>query len=383
MAGATETPVPQGRRDSVSVAVSHRQGAFTLDARFESAGRLTALFGPSGSGKTSLINMVAGLTRPDEGRIAVDGRVLVDTHRGIFVPKYRRRIGMVFQDARLFPHMSVAHNLRYGRWFTPPAERYAEMGSVVDLLGISHLLDRKPSRLSGGEKQRVAIGRALLASPKLLLMDEPLASLDEARKAEIIPYIERLRDETRIPILYVSHSLAEVARLASEVAVLSAGRVTAFGPTAEIMQRLDLLPADERGEGGSVLEASVASHDERFGMSVLSSAAGEIHVPRLRLEIGAPVRLRIRARDVMLATERPHGLSALNILAGHIEGIETGEGASVRVRIDCNGVPVLARITEQSRQMLGLRPGLAVFAVIKTVSFEGNVAAGARADVHL
>ena len=172
---------------SVLVDISHQLGDFAIDARFESAGRLTALFGPSGSGKTTLINLIAGLIRPTKGRIAVDGRVLVDTDAGIFVPKHKRRIGMVFQDARLFPHLSVAGNLRYGRWFTPPAERYADMDAVVELLGIGPLLDRRPAKLSGGEKQRVAIGRALLASPKLLLMDEPLASLDDARKAEILP----------------------------------------------------------------------------------------------------------------------------------------------------------------------------------------------------
>ncbi|RUT80447.1 molybdenum ABC transporter ATP-binding protein, partial [Mesorhizobium sp. M7A.T.Ca.US.000.02.1.1] len=232
---------------SVLVDISHRLGGFAIDARFESAGRLTALFGASGSGKTTLIDMIAGLIRPDRGRIEVDGRVLVDTDAGIFVPKHKRRIGMVFQDARLFPHLSVAGNLRYGRWFTPPAERYADIDAVVDLLGIGPLMNRRPAKLSGGEKQRVAIGRALLASPRLLLMDEPLASLDEARKAEILPYVERLRDETKIPIVYVSHSVAEVARLASDVVMLAQGNVVASGPTEAVMQRLDLLPAEERG----------------------------------------------------------------------------------------------------------------------------------------
>jgi len=364
---------------TLEVDIAHRQGNFALETRFESAGRLTALFGPSGSGKSSLINIIAGLTKPERGRVVVDGRVLVDTGRRVFVPKHRRRIGLVFQDARLFPHMSVAANLRYGRFFTPAAERYAQMDTVVDLLGIGHLLDRRPSGLSGGEKQRVAIGRALLASPKLLLMDEPLASLDEARKAEIMPYIERLRDETKIPIVYVSHSVAEVARLASEVVVLSAGRVTASGPAAAILQRLDLLPAEERGEGGSLLETVVARHDEEFAMTVLSSAAGEIRVPRLALAVGAPVRLRMRARDVMVATERPRGLSALNVLAGRVSAVEPGEGGSVEVHIDCGGAPVLARITRQSRQALGLEPGREVFAVVKTVSFDrANTAAGLR-----
>ena len=192
---------------TLSVDIHHRVGDFALEARFESAGRLTALFGPSGSGKSTLINLIAGLIPPGRGRIAIDGRVLVDTAARIFVPVHRRRIGMVFQDARLFPHMSVAGNLRYGRWFTPSSERYAKMDAVIDLLGIAHLLDRRPAKLSGGEKQRVAIGRALLASPRLLLMDEPLASLDEARRAEILPYIERLRDGAGVPILLVTEWL--------------------------------------------------------------------------------------------------------------------------------------------------------------------------------
>jgi molybdate transport system ATP-binding protein len=369
---------------TVLVNIRRQLESFELDVRFESAGRLTALFGPSGSGKTTLINMIAGLIRPDKGRIAVDGRVLVDTDAGIFVPRHKRRIGMVFQDARLFPHMSVAGNLRYGRWFTPAAQRYADMSAVVDLLGIGALLDRRPAKLSGGEKQRVAIGRALLASPKLLLMDEPLASLDEARKAEILPYIERLRDEMKIPIVYVSHSVAEVARLSSDVVVLAQGKVAAFGPTGTIMQRLDLLPAEERAEGGAVLDTRVISHDEAFGMTMLGSPAGEIRVPRLAIAVGAPVRIRIRARDVMIATERPAGLSALNILPGTIMAIKPGEGPAVEVDIDCNGVTVIARITEQSRHALGLRLGRKVFAVIKTVSFDqANTGAGLPVEAHL
>lgn len=370
---------------SVEIDIGHRLGGFTLEARFNSTGRLTALFGPSGSGKSSLINIVAGLARPERGRVAVDGRVLVDTAKGIFVPRHKRRIGMVFQDARLFPHMSVSSNLRFGRWFTQAAQRYADFDTVIDLLGIRQLLARRPSGLSGGEKQRVAIGRALLASPRLLLMDEPLASLDDNRKAEILPYIERLRDETGIPIIYVSHSVAEVARLASDVVMLSDGKVAAAGPTSEILQRLDLLPAGERGEGGAVIDTVVASHDAIFGMTILASPAGEVRVPQLDMQAGTPVRLRIRARDVMIATERPRGLSALNILPGRIASLVSDGGSGVEVRVDCNGVAVLARITEQSRQALALKEGMAVFAVVKTVSFgQANMAVGLRdPEVHV
>lgn len=352
------------------VDICHRLDAFELEAAFETSGRLVALFGPSGSGKTTLVNLIGGLIRPDAGRIAVDGGTLVDTAAGIFIPPHRRRIGYVFQDARLFPHMTVSQNLRYGRWFAPAGERYAEFSHVVELLGIGELLDRRPSLLSGGEKQRVAIGRALLASPRLVLMDEPLASLDEARKAEIMPYIERLRDETKIPIVYVSHSVAEVARLATDIVVLADGKVTAFGPTSGILQRLDLLPEEERGEGGAVLEMEVAAHDAAFGMSVLRSTVGEIRVAGLDAPVGAMVRVRIRARDVIVATERPRGLSALNILQGKVVGINPGDGALADVLIDCSGQTIAARITRQSSHVLGLTPGQDVYAVIKTVNFD-------------
>jgi molybdate transport system ATP-binding protein len=221
---------------TLSVAIKHKLGAFALDARFESAGRLTALFGPSGAGKTAIVKIIGGLVRSDEARVAVGGQVLIDTAKNIFVPKEKRRIGYVFQEPRLFPHLTVKQNLGFGRWFTPKTERYADFDGVVALLGIGHLLARKPGLLSGGEQQRVAIGRALLASPRLLLMDEPLASLDEARKSEILPYIERLRDETKIPIVYVSHSAEEVARLATDLVVLAEGHIVKSGPANALLK---------------------------------------------------------------------------------------------------------------------------------------------------
>jgi len=355
---------------SLSVALRHRLGDFKLDVAFESNGRLTALFGPSGSGKTSLVNLLGGLLRPDEGRIIADGRVLLDTKAGIFVPKHKRRIGYVFQDARLFPHMTVSQNLRYGRFFAPTTERYGDMDGVVALLGIGHLLDRKPGSLSGGERQRVAIGRALLASPRLILMDEPLASLDDNRKAEIMPYIERLRDETKIPIVYVSHSLGEVARLATDVVVLDTGKVAVSGPAPDVLRRLDLLPAEERGEGGVVLDMHVSGYDDTFGMTTLTSAAGEIQVTGLDAKPGTSARVRIRARDVIVATERPRGLSALNILPGTVTSIRRGVDPFADVLIDCNGQHVAARITRQSSDTLGLQPGLPVFAIVKSVTFD-------------
>ena len=351
---------------SLEVDIDHARGSFRISARFSAAPGLTALFGRSGSGKTTLVDIVGGLVRPDRGRVAVDGQVLVDTERGIFVPKHRRRIGYVFQDSRLFPHFSVRRNLLYGRWFNREAGAAAgDLASVVELLGIGHLLERRPASLSGGEKQRVAIGRALLAHPQLLLMDEPLASLDESRRAEILPYIERLRDEAGVPILYVSHSVAEVARLATTVVILTEGKVAAVGPVADIM------PLADTGDGGSVLDAVVARHDEAFQLSILSSPAGELQVPRLTAPVGAAVRAYIRGRDVMLSLKPPEEISALNVLAGRVAAIvPASNGAQAEVRLDCNGAALTARLTAKSVQRLALAPGLPVYAVIKSVSFE-------------
>ena len=356
---------------SILVDVRHAQGSFKLELAFESKGPLTAIFGASGSGKTTLVNVIAGLVTPQHARIEVDGSVLIDTAKAIAMPPHKRRIGYVFQDARLFPHLSVAGNLGFGEWFTPREERYASKAQILELLGIGHLLSRKPRDLSGGEKQRVAIGRALLASPRLLLMDEPLASLDQKRKDEIMPYLERLRDEIRIPIVYVSHSVAEVMRLASDIAVLSEGRLSAFGPTSEIAQRLDLIPVEERDEGGAIIDMQVAAYDAEFGMTRLASAAGEIFVPGSIGPPATPARLRIRARDVMLATSEPKNISALNILRGTVTAIGDAGPSAVNVTLDCGGSPVLARITRQSAAALGIRPGLAAYAVVKAVSVSG------------
>jgi molybdate transport system ATP-binding protein len=354
------------------VDVEHAQGVFRLEAAFEAHGGVTALFGRSGSGKTTLVNIIGGLVRPMRGRVVVAGETLVDSTAGILVPRHRRRIGYVFQEARLFPHLDVRQNLLFGRWFAPRHEKSTEFAAVVDLLGIGGLLRRRPAGLSGGEKQRVALGRALLAKPRLLLMDEPLAALDEARKAEILPFIERLRDETGVPIVYVSHSVAEVARLADTLVVLDAGRIAAAGPTAKILGRVDVAPLSGMREAGAVLDARVTEHDEAFDLSTLSTPAGSLQVPRLRLPIGAALRVQLLARDIMLSLKRPEGLSALNVLACRIGGLPEGSasGPSLDVRLDCGGVGVVARVTRKSAADLGLTAGKPVYAIIKSVAFD-------------
>jgi molybdate transport system ATP-binding protein len=360
----------------LSVVVRHRLGDFLLDAAFESGGGLTALFGRSGSGKTSLVNAVAGLIRPQRGHIVVDGEVLTDTASGAFVPARRRHVGYVFQEGRLFPHLTVRQNLLYGYWFASRRGRPGEVEHVINLLGLGELLGRRPANLSGGEKQRVAIGRALLAQPRLLVMDEPLASLDEARKTEILPYIERLRDEFAIPIVYVSHAIAEVTRLATTLVVMSEGRVAAVGPPAAIMGRIDLFPLTGRAEAGAILSTRVAEHDIRFGLTTLRAAAGELRVPYIDMRLGTQLRVRIRARDVMIALEPPRGLSALNILPGRVAEIGPADGPIVEIRLDCAGEALIARLTRRSVESLGLVPGRQVYAVIKSIAFDHQAFAG-------
>lgn len=361
----------------LSVALDHRQGAFHLDVAFAAPGGVTALFGRSGSGKTTIVNAVAGLVRPRSGRIAVDATVLFDAARGIAVPRHRRRVGYVFQEARLFPHLDVRANLLFGRFFAPRAEPGPGLDAVVDLLGIGHLLARRPAGLSGGERQRVAIGRALLAKPRLLLLDEPLAALDEARKEEILPFVERLRDEGAVPMLYVTHSVAEVARLADTVVVLEAGRVAAAGPAAAILSRVEAGGLAASREAGAVLDAVVAGHDAGFALTRLASPAGDLAVPLLAAAIGTRRRVQILARDVTLSLGRPDRTSALNVLAGTVAAIGPAGAAgdpSVLVRVDCGGAPLLARVTRKSLETLDLRVGTPVHAIVKSVAFAGEAA---------
>jgi len=357
----------------LDVDVTHRLGAFTLAARFQSNGRLTALFGPSGSGKTSLVNIIAGLSRPASGQVVVEGETLLDTATGIIVPKHRRRIGYVFQEARLFPHLTVRQNLLFGRWFAP-ADDAADvtLEQVVDLLGIAHLLPRRPGTLSGGEKQRVAIGRALLARPRLLLMDEPLAALDDARKGEILPYIERLRDEMHIPVVYVSHAVEEIVRLATHVVVLDQGTVQACGPIGDVLARLDFSPRSGLAEPSAILEATVSALLPEFGLARLETPAGTLEVAGSGLRVGQRLRVRILASDVMIARARPEGISALNILAGTIAEVGPIKSASgaINLRLDCHGAIIVARLTEKSMVTLRLEPGQDVFVVVKSVAIE-------------
>ena len=349
----------------------HVQGAFALDVAFEAEGGITALFGHSGSGKSTVIRLLAGLARPQRGHIEVDGTVLLDTAAGRNLKPHRRRLGLVFQDAQLFPHLSVRTNLDYGRFFTPAAGRVVAFDPVVEVLGIAHLLDRRPMTLSGGERQRVAIGRALLASPRLLLMDEPLASLDADRKLEVLPFIERLRDEFAIPIVYVSHAVEEVARLAARVVKLEAGKVTAIGPPAEVLAPTLYANAADRFEAVSVITGRVTRYDPEFAVTLVAHPAGEIVVPgRIEPAEGA-VRIAVRSTNVTLAVGRPGGVSVRTVLFGTVERVETDGGPFALVAVAlAGGDRLYAYATRLALASLGLDVGDEVQALVKSVSID-------------
>jgi molybdate transport system ATP-binding protein len=351
--------------------VEIRRGAFRIEARFASNAPIVSLFGRSGAGKSSVVEAIAGLVRPRAGRISVGERVLFDAARGIDLPPEERRVGYVFQDALLFPHMTVRANLAYGERLTPARERFVEARRVVALLGLERLLERRPATLSGGEKQRVAIGRALMASPRVLLLDEPLASLDAPRKAEILQYIELLRDELRLPMVYVSHAIEEVTRLADHLVVLAEGRVVAQGPVAEVLAREDMEELTGRYEAGAVIETRVAGHDEQYGLTRLAFAGGELVVANVDALVGEPVRARIRARDVALALEAPRRASFQNVLEGTVHSIGGEFGAIVDVAVTLSGGErLLARLTRASVAALGLAPGVRVFALVKAIAID-------------
>ncbi|MGE3291070.1 MAG: molybdenum ABC transporter ATP-binding protein [Geminicoccaceae bacterium] len=367
----------------LEVDLACRLGTLDLQIAFSAPDGVTALFGRSGAGKTTIINCVAGLLRPDRGRIVLDGQPLLDTARRLDVPRHRRRIGYVFQDARLFPHLTVRRNLLYGQWFARGGHRRGSLTEVVELLGIDHLLERRPSTLSGGEKQRVAIGRALLADPRLLLLDEPLASLDQARKAEILPYLDRLCREAGIPILFVSHAPDEVARLATTMVLLSGGRVVAGGPVGEVMARLDLGPAGAEIGGGAVLHLLVAGGPNRHGLTLLAHPAGEIEIAATNLRPGSAVRLLIDARDVVLAVSgtRLPGISIRNQLHATVTALGRPVNGLVEVGLDVAGERLRALLTSASAEELGLRPGMSVLALVKSAAL-GPQAALPEADLR-
>jgi len=344
------------------------RNGFRLNAKARLPGMgITALFGRSGSGKTSLLRCIAGLEQAGKGQLTINGKCWQDSAKGLFIPPHQRALGYVFQEAALFPHLRVKANLEYGWQRTPRAEHRGNLNHICDILGIGELLQRYPQQLSGGERQRVALGRALLNSPQLLLMDEPMAALDRPRKAEIMPYLERLHAEADIPILYVTHDLEELARIADHLALIENGRILRQGPLAEMFANIDLPIARDEG-AGAIIKTQITGHDDEYHLTHLQFCGGEILVSRIERNVGEPLNIRIHARDVSLALQPPGESSILNVVQAVVtEMLDQGAGR-IMVRLDAGGTPLLARITHKSQSRLGLERGTAVYAQIKSVA---------------
>ncbi|MBL8431664.1 MAG: molybdenum ABC transporter ATP-binding protein [Dechloromonas sp.] len=344
---------------------------FALDVDLTLPGSgITALFGPSGSGKTTCLRAMAGLERAADGRFAIGDTVWQDEAPKLFVPTHRRALGVVFQEASLFPHLSVRGNMEFGQKRASTTTIGFSLPEITGLLGIAHLLERMPAQLSGGERQRVAIARALFAAPRILLMDEPLTGLDLARKLEILPYLERLHRELAIPVIYVSHARDEVARLADHIVLLDQGAAIASGPLNDVLGRIDL-PTAFADDAGVVIATVVAEHEEDE-LTRLEFPGGHIHVSRRSEPVGASLRCRIHARDVSLALVPQTRTSILNCVAARVVDLAaTATPGHVMVRLDVAGNPLLARITNRSARHLDIRPGLALCAQIKSVALLG------------
>ena len=374
-------PSPQG----ITVRLKINFPAFALDVDLTLPGTgVTALFGPSGSGKTTCLRAIAGLEHAVALRSAarrnlviINGETWQDDSQGIFVATHQRALGYVFQEASLFAHLSVAKNIAFGQKRAAPAAGAQQKASLtqatdqaVELLGIGHLLARQPHTLSGGERQRVAIARALATRPQLLLMDEPLAALDAKRKAEVLPYLEKLHRELHIPILYVSHAMDEVARLADHLVLLEEGKVAASGPTAEVMTRLDL-PLAHGDAAGAVISAKVVSHDPGYHLTLVRFAGGDVTVPQQATGVGQTLRIRVQARDVSLTLHRQTGTSIQNILPVTVTALSIDSPGQVMVQLDAGGSALLARVTARSVDALALEVGKPVFAQVKGVAILG------------
>ena len=351
---------------SLSISLQHHFNDFELNIDAELNAGVTAIFGASGAGKTSVLRCVAGLLTPEAGRIAMGERVMFDSAQGINLPPHARRIGYVFQDPRLFPHLSVEQNLRYG--MQTDTSTHLGFDDLVNLLGLKPLLSRRPATLSGGEGQRVALGRALLSAPELLLMDEPLSALDQNRKADLLPYFERLRDQTNLPILYVSHSLAEVTRLADQVILMEKGRAAAIGPVAEVLSDGDTQAAVTRDVAGGLLKVTITAHDEADALTEAHIGSQPVYLPGRVGAVGDHLRLRIDARDVTLMLDRPEKISALNILPATILDLREGPSSGVLVQLEHQGQRFTARLTRRSVRELGLSKGMEVYALLKSMS---------------
>lgn len=340
-------------------------GAFqlALDLKLPNRG-VTVLFGDSGSGKTSLLRCIAGLQTAQYGHLQINGKLWQDSNKGVFLPAHQRPLGYVFQQANLFPHLTVAENIQFGIKRLDKSAAKANLAELIELLGIENLLKRLPDKLSGGEQQRVAIARALALNPEILLMDEPLAALDFKRKQEILPYLQNLQQRLEIPVLYVTHSLQEMLQLADHIVLMNQGQVEAFGSLSQVLSRIDLPLAKQR-EACSVWQTELSAHDADFQLSEVQFNGGSLSLPRLDAPIGSAVRVQIYARDVSVCLEKPQASSILNILPAQIEQISEADDGQTVVQLRVGDQALLAHITSKSKQLLGLNRGMAVYVQIK------------------
>ena len=353
----------------INVEVKNRTENFELDVSFDFLTGITGIFGRSGAGKTTLINIIAGILRPHSGKIMFDEKVIFDSDKNVNLPKHLRRIGYVAQDSQLFPHYNVEKNLVYSK--SHGTSQAANFKQVVDVLGIVNILDRRPNSLSGGEQQRVAIARAILSEPDLLIMDEPLSSLDLQRREKILPFIERLRDSINMPILYVSHDLSEITRLADNLILLDAGKIVKSGTVEEMMSNIEIMSFFGKRDIGSTMEMTVTDHSGD-GLTKISTGAFDLWIPHSELAIGSQIRIRLMAHDILISKKRPHDISALNIIEASIAEVREGAGPGVIVALKVGASKFLARITLRSKENLGLAVGQKCYAIIKAVSVAPN-----------
>ena len=361
----------------IEVDIKSQLGAFQLRAKFDCGDGITALFGPSGAGKTSLMRMIAGLEAPLSGIIRVAGRTLFDKAARINLAPRHRRVGYVVQQANLFPHLNVRQNLNFSRW-AGRRRNSIETATVCEVLGIGHLLERKPEGLSGGERQRVAIARALLSDPAILLLDEPLSALDIKRKSEILPFLEQVRDEFNIPMIYISHSVDEVTRLANHLVVMDEGQISAFGAIEQILGRLDIRGTGDRLEAGSLISGQCTGFDPAMGLAQIDVEGQQVSLPAPHMQSGLKLRLRIKANDVALALEKPQGTSIQNMLDCEITAIEQIGPSHVEVSLKLGAQQLRSRITKKAANDLDLSPGNQTIALLKAVALEsaGGAVAG-------
>ncbi len=352
----------------LDVNIAHRFPDFNLNVTFQSGAKVTALFGPSGAGKTTILNAVAGLFTPDSGRVSLDGSVVFDRDKDVNHPPHLRSVGYVFQSPRLFPHMTVLQNMMYGTTGKMPSD------DIAQVLGIDHLLSRRPKHLSGGEQQRVAIARAVLRNPKLLLMDEPLSSLDADRRAAILPYLNQLAQSRDLPVLMVTHDMGEVAQLADHLVVLRDGQVIQSGAVSDVLSDPAAVPDIGVRNAGAVVTAVVTKAPSEDGLTQITLGGQSLYFPNIQRGVGATVKVRVLAQDVILAKTKPADISALNILSVTLKKISAGHGPGAAIQLSVGDQTLLARVTKRSVQALKLEAGQNIYAIVKATAISrGNI----------